>query len=190
MQKQLFLLISLCAILIFLLGCTGKTEEYHAHTDFKMIIEGELFDFNKVQYMSSPYRPLSENVHMHDFNPNVIHFHDKKATLGDFFTSIGMVLSKDCIDTGSDTFCSGENGTLQMYVNGVRSEQFQEHKPKDLDKILILYGPIASAQDINILTDQSCIYSEKCEPPEGFELPDESCSVGEPCTLEEDQASK
>src|SRR3989338_8554809 len=86
MQKP-FIVIVLLSFVV-LAGCSAldlEPEDYHAHADIVVLINGEVFDFNKAQYMSTATNPLSENVHMHDFNPHVVHFHNESATLGDFF---------------------------------------------------------------------------------------------------------
>ena len=192
MVKKLFWVIAIFAMLFFIAGCTAKnrdnTEPYHAHADFKMYLEGVQFDFNKAKYMSTPYKHLSEKVHMHDFNPDVIHFHDENAALRDFFTSVGMIITQNCLDTGEDAYCTDTEKSLSLYVNGKKEARLFNYVPNDLDKLLIYYGPGEPGDWMfSGITGQACIYSLKCEPPPGFELPDESCSASEPCILDATQ---
>ena len=181
-------------LLLALSGCAGlqggtdfdsNSSTYHAHADFKLILDGQSFDFNKSEYMSTPYRELSEKAHMHDYNPNVLHFHNKDATLEDFFSSIGMLASKECIDTNTTAYCAGNGKELAVYVNGGKNSAMFDYRPKDLDKILVYYGTGGpGGGDFNSLTNEACIYSKKCPVPEGFVLPQESCSGAEPCRLD------
>ncbi len=186
----------LFAVTLLLLGCAipripikikGEPDrEYHAHADIKIILLGATFDFNKSVFMSSEGHELSEDVHMHDYNPHVIHFHNPKSTLGDFFRSVGMSINERCIDTGADNYCS--NGTTNLYVY-VNSQplflNYDTYIPNDLDKIFIYYGEGFPSQDIiNGVTSESCIYSKRCLPPPGFDIGAENCSGSGPCKLE------
>ena len=167
-----------------LAGCaqTQSSEPYHVHADFKVFIEGKQFDFNRAAFMSTDAMPLSENVHLHDFNPNVIHFHGPDATLADFFTSIGMGLDENCFNDGLESHCNGNGKTLAMFVNGVPNSGFGNYKPKDLDKILISFGENPPSREmLDSVSNEACIYSEKCPAPEGFSVPDESCAGQEVC---------
>lgn len=173
--------------LVFLLGCANQPlvpEEYHVHADFKVYLDDEIFDFNKTEFMSTPYKHLSEDVHLHDYNPNVIHFHKDGVSLGGFFESLGMSFTQECFDTGRQNYCNDSSRRLYFYVNGVQNSVFEKYVPRDLDKILIYYGEAEPLQEvIESVTSQSCIYSEKCPVPEGFVLPEENCSVSQPCIV-------
>lgn len=191
-----FIQIALAAF-VLLLGCAapqdGHGETYHAHADFKVYIIGKALDFNKAEYMGTPYKELSERVHLHDFNPNIMHFHAKDATVGEFFKSLGMELSKEKFSNGKIGYFSGEKNKLFFYVNGKENSKYGDYIPKDLDKILIYSGSAELAPQMldsvaktlnDSVTSEACIYSEKCAVPEGFTLPEESCSGLEPCKLE------
>ncbi|MBI4209900.1 MAG: hypothetical protein HY544_00110 [Candidatus Diapherotrites archaeon] len=169
-------------------GCTlpweTAPEDYHMHADFKVILEGKAMDLNKAEYMSDEYKELSHDAHMHDFNPNVIHFHSRDATLGEFFKSIGMGLTGDCFSDGKADYCSGANGKLAMYVNGAPATEYGDYRPRDLDKILIYYGEGTPTKEmLDSITSESCIYSKKCPMPQGFNLPAENCTAGKPCSI-------
>lgn len=157
--------------------------EYHAHADLKVTINGETFDFNRAQYMSYPGHDLSPFVHMHDYNPKVVHFHSETATLGDFFASVGMAIDGRCLDTGSGEFCSDGRRNLLVYVNTIPLLlDYNTYVPQDLDRILVYYGEgPPTQQTLNSVTREACIYSQKCLPPLGFRLPYESCSGTGPC---------
>lgn len=181
---------ALC-IFTFLLvaGCpnpdTGHEDDYHIHADFKVILDGKTLDFNKEAFMETPYRPLSEKGHLHDFNPFVIHIEEKGGKLKDFFESIGMKLEGKCFFDGNTNHCSGNGKKLSMYVNGTQNNESGEYEPKDLDRILAYYGDgEPDRETLESVTSQACIHSKKCPAPEGFVFPEENCSAGEPCKLE------
>lgn len=181
MHKTAFFL----AIWILLPGCAQQDPDYHTHTDFKVVLEGQEFDFNKSQYMSTDFKPLSEDVHLHDFDPQIIHFHAKGATLGQFFTSLGMEFTDNCFETSDQNYCTNENSRIYFYVNGKPNQQFGGYIPNDLDKILIYYSSSPpNAEVLDSVTSRACIYSKKCPVPDGVVLPEESCSIGKPCKLE------
>ncbi|HLC92620.1 MAG TPA: hypothetical protein VJH23_02855 [archaeon] len=186
MQKPFIVIVLLS--FVALAGCSAldlEPEDYHAHADIMVLINGEVFDFNKAQYMSTATNPLSENVHMHDFNPHVVHFHNESATLGDFFRSVGMSIDSRCFNSGNSEYCSDGKKNLFVYVNGLPlALQYDTYIPKDLDKIVVHYGESVPSQELlGSVTSESCIYSKKCLAPPGFDIGNESCSGTEPCRL-------
>ncbi len=185
-------------VLVALFGCTNppkqppagdvpggtSTESYHAHADFLVVLDGQTIDFNKAEYMSTPYKELDERVHLHDFVPTVIHFHAKGIALNDFFESLGMSFDQNCFESGMQKFCNDGKKTLQFYVNGEPNSEFWNYKPVDLDKLLIYFGPTqAPPAIISAVTNYACVYSKKCAPPPGFIAVPENCSIGQPCEL-------
>lgn len=180
-------------VLGFLLfsGCTQAPpetplQEYHAHADLLVILDGKTLDLNKEEFMSTPYRHLSEDTHLHDFNPFVVHFHKEGVSIGEFFESLGMKLGSQCFDDGKKQYCANEEKKLFFYANGKKNNEFEAYVPIDLDKILVYYGETEPSQEIiGRVLEQACIYSEKCPVPKGFVLPQESCSATKPCVLPE-----
>src|SRR3989344_6165776 len=187
MERAFFIAIFI-ALLDVLAGCAipsipikwkGQVlPDYHAHADILVAINGAEFDFNKAQYMDTPANEIETEAHMHDFNPRVLHFHSPAATLGDFFTGIGMSIDERCIDTGNAKYCSDGTHNLYVYVNGYPLFlKYNTYIPRDLDRIFIFYGNgVPSQAMINGVSRESCIYSKRCIPPVGFVLPDEGCT--------------
>lgn len=176
----------LAVLTLFLIGCINPfgPQDVHWHADFKVMIDGNFVDFNKFEYMSTPYVHLSERTHLHDFNPSVIHVHQTGVTLAEFFDSIGMEFSDNCFDANSSRYCNSPTHQLQLYVNGKPNSQMGNYQPKDLDKILIFFDTTTPSQEnLDSITNEACIYSLKCAPPPGFTIPPESCSADLPCTV-------
>lgn len=158
---------------------TGE-EAYHAHFDLSVVLDGTPIDFTQDKYQSSEENELDEAIHMHDGNGKVVHLHKKGATLEQFFNSLKIKFTKECLnlDTGAN-YCNGTSKTLKMFVSGQENTDFEKYVPQDLDRILITYGAQTESQiksQIDGVSDDACIYSEKC--PERGTPPDEKCVGG------------
>lgn len=131
----------------------SKKEAYHIHINFAVYMNGKTVDFSK-------YNEESPDIHIHNNKGDLLHIHKQGVTLGDFFTSIKMDLSKN----------------LKLYVNGKENPQGLLYVPQDLDKILLTDGPIVP------VSDDACIYSLTC--PERGTPPPENCpgGLGTDCT--------
>jgi len=159
---------------------TQKEENVHIHADFKMYINGSVFDLTQDKYQTSEEKEASSSVHIHDKNGDIVHAHKKGVTIGDFFRSIGMSFAKDCLtlDNGKN-YCNQTGMKLKFFVNGKENITFETYEIKDLDRILVSYGPVTDPtvqKQIDSVGDRACIYSEKC--PERGKPPDEEC-IGE-----------
>jgi len=159
---------------------TDTSLEEHAHADFRVYINGKALDFTLSKYQSTEDTSLHPYMHLHGGIGTIIHKHQKGVTLGDFFESLGIRFTKDCfvMDDGKE-LCNGEGETLKFFVNGVPNAAFGDYELNDLDKILITFGDeedvIIQAQTKSV-TDDACIYSEKC--PERGPAPIEECVGG------------
>ena len=177
-----------------------KGDEFHAHADFVVFLEGEKMNFSQKRFMhqeacgkpgeeehtvdlSNP-ADYGEAIHLHDLNGNVMHTHHENATLKMFFLGIGFGLQqrdKDvCITTAdTKTYCETQTKKLKVFVSGVEEPFGLDYAPRDLDRILVSFGsetkPEITAQSESI-TKQSCIYSLKCPKPVGFIITPESCA--------------
>jgi protein-disulfide isomerase len=136
---------------------------YHAHFNLKIYVNGVTVDLSQEKYQSTEGKELDENIHVHDGNGDIVHIHKKGVVLGEFFTSIGMKLSKD---------------TFKLFVNGKENTAFLDYMPQDLDRIVITDSKNTTAiqQEIVSVADTACIYSEKC--PERGKPPTEACVGG------------
>jgi len=168
-------------------------EEYHAHADFAVFVNGEKLNFSQKQFMHEEAcgKPGEQHIidlntdegrkdaaHLHDLNGNVIHFHHENATLALFFQNLGFSLSKECLQTPQGRFCNTESKKLKVFKDGLQIQDFGKFVPQDSDKILVTYGSEGAGEvraQNEQLTSQACIYSGKCAKPDGFEIPVESC---------------
>jgi|GEM_PF-1866710 len=155
------------------------TVHEHIHADFKVFLDGQEFDFSQKKYMTDSRNVLSDLVHLHDMNGSIIHFHSKNINTGVFFGTLGMKLNSTCFVTDNGTGPCGGNKTLQMFVNGVRNQEYGSYVPKDLDRILITYGEISQQelqQQISAVTSDACIQALKC-PERGPPSDESSCTA-------------
>lgn len=160
--------------------------DIHYHADFKVYLEGRLYDFAQSRYMSEKNVIQSNFVHLHDMDGDVIHKHMSGITLKTFFTSLGMQFDGQCFRTDNAVaYCNSANKILKMYVNGERNYDFQNYDFQDMDRILITYGSedeAAVQRQIKSVTDKACIQSLKC-PERGKPSDESTCVSGTNCVV-------
>lgn len=175
------------------------TEAVHKHADIAVYIREQQLDLSQDKYQSHGHdggtddhadneNGISESeeaggdkhpyLHLHDTNGDVIHAHANGYTLADFFQSIGITLTNECLklDTGEE-YCANELETLTGMVNGERVADIAGYEFNDEDRILISFGnERALDEEMASVTHDACIYSETC--PERGAPPDETCVGG------------
>ena len=167
-----------------------SSNEFHVHADFLVVLNGTIMNFSKDKFMSELHNEQHSHVHLHDMNGNIIHFHEENITLETFFTSLDMNFNQTCFVTHeNNSYCEGETNLLQMFVNGELNKEMHNYVAEDLDRILILFGNYSNSEIdsfINLVTDESCIYSMICEDriPEGGI--NSSCVTGSSCIVDLD----
>lgn len=98
-------------------------------------------------FTASMYHNLSKDVYIQADNPNVIHVKKASVKWDDFFKTLPLKLTKDCLVTGTkQTFCTGTAGTLKFYLNGVKTDNLLNLEIKDGDRALITYGSEIESQ--------------------------------------------
>ncbi len=150
----------------------------HEHADLKVFVYGKAVDFSKERFESSNERSLSEFMHFHNHDGDVIHIHATKVPLSYFFRTFNATLDADCVGVDA-RYCSNTTDSLKFYVNGKAMQNPGAYVPKESDRILISFGPAGedvSAQLENV-TSNACIYSGTCPRPPGFKEGEESCSA-------------
>ncbi len=108
----------------------------HWHPNLRIIINGE-------EQIIPPNIGITPSIHFpvhtHD-SDGVIHLENNNPTLenmqlGYFFNVWGKTFSKDCIFS----YCSNENKTIKMFVNGKENLEFEKYIMREDDKIEIRY---------------------------------------------------
>lgn len=160
------------------IGASTNTE-VHVHGDFKMYLNDERIRFTDKKYQSSTEHSHHVSLHFHDGNDEVIHRHADNVTLVEFFASIGMKLTNECLtlDTGKN-YCTNATNTLMLIVNNERTLNIENYIFAEEDRILLYYGDPKSPniRDLAIsVTDTACMYSGTC--PERGTPPTEGCGL-------------
>jgi protein-disulfide isomerase len=157
----------------------------HWHFDLVTVLNGKKIDFSLPKYQSTEEKKLDEFVHSHDGNGKVVHIHQTGVSLQDYFKSLGMDMTTACFTTeAGEKLCNTNTKALSVYVNGEKEPRAGEYEPKDLDRVLVVYG---AKDDTSIpalvesVSNDACIYSETC--PERGTPPKEECvgGVGTEC---------
>lgn len=111
-------------------------EKIDYRASFAIFTNGTFRDFS-----SSKYHNQSKDVFTQSDNPNIIYVKKKGITWNDFFKTLPMGLSKDCLTTGTgQKFCTNEDGSLKFYLNGKRDDNVLSKEIKNGDQALITYG--------------------------------------------------
>lgn len=151
----------------------------HEHADMKVYLEWKVLDLGQAKYQSTDDKPLDTDTHLHDGNGNNVHKHRTKKTIWDLFKSIWIIFTSSCftLDTW-EAYCNTEEKTLKFFVNRKENKDFWNFEFSDLDRLLISYGnesPEEIQKQLESVSDQACMYSEKC--PERGKPPTENCVV-------------
>lgn len=84
---------------------------------------------------------MSTEVYLEKDSPNTVFVKKKGATWDDFFKTLPMTLSKDCLVTGTkQSFCTDKQSSLKFYLNGARNDSLLEAEIKEGDRVLISFG--------------------------------------------------
>lgn len=138
---------------------------YHAHADFLVVVNGSEINFSVPEY-DEAYQPV--HLHLRNYGGDrVLHIESRRATIGDFFRSINIAFSRNCLVIG-ERYCSGGAQSLKFYVNGESNGMFEKYAPKDMDRILVIYGNETdgeAARWSDSVSSLSCVFSLKCAPP-------------------------
>lgn len=95
----------------------------------------------KRDFSDAKYHKRSPDVYIQAERPAVVYITKSGITWGEFFNTLPMQLSKDCLKTGTgQTFCSGSDGTLSFYLRGVKAQNVLDLEIFDGDRLLATYG--------------------------------------------------
>jgi hypothetical protein len=163
----------------------GHTEHnhssgYHIHADFLLVSEDTIIDLSHPEYMSTAEKVLADDVHLHDEDGTVIHYHAEGITFATFLASLGITLTDTCLTLPEKGIvCSDENTEVVLYVNNTRYEKpITSYISEDLDRVLLYAGKrdkSKQAEFLNQVADRACIFSGSC--PERGIAPGESCGL-------------
>jgi hypothetical protein len=96
-----------------------------------------------VRNFSNPkYHNRSEDVYITSADPSVIYVKKKGVKWSDFFATLPMKLTKECLTTGDgETYCDIKDGSLKFYINGVEDKDALDKEIKEEDKLEVIFIP-------------------------------------------------
>ena len=98
-------------------------------------------------FTASMYHNRSANVYIENPNPNIIYIKKRGTTWSDFFSTLPMKLTKECLTTGTgQTFCSAGNRELKFYLNGNLDQNALDRTINSKDQLLVTFGQETEAQ--------------------------------------------
>lgn len=115
----------------------AKKEDFvHKHAAFLIFTKD-----TKREFTDTKYHERSEKVHLHASNPEIIHLHASGVTWQEFFDSLPMKLTQDCLTTGTgQEFCSDSGVTLKFYLDGEKVQDALFQEIKEGDRLLVSFG--------------------------------------------------
>lgn len=91
-------------------------------------------------FKADKYHNQSPDVYIEASDPKVIHVKKAGITWDDFFQTLPMKLTKDCLVTGDgETLCDGKSGSLKFYLNEIETPNLLDKEIKEDDKALIKF---------------------------------------------------
>lgn len=98
-------------------------------------------------FTNSKYHNLSQDVYIEASKPAVVHVKKPGITWGDFFKTLPMQVTSDCLITGDgEKLCNLDTRALKFFINGKQVEDFLAQEIKDGDWAMISYGAQSQAQ--------------------------------------------
>jgi len=92
-------------------------------------------------FKAEKYHNQSPHVYLEKADPTIVNVTKAGITWDDFFKTLPMKLTKDCLITGDgETLCVGANANLKFYLNDVETPDLLDRRIKDGDKALINYA--------------------------------------------------
>lgn len=89
------------------------------------------------------YHNLSDEIFLDASDPSAINVQVSGITWSEFFKSLPMQLSKDCLVTGTgQTFCSDESSKLKFMINNVEDPNALDKEIKSGDHLEVVYNKI------------------------------------------------
>lgn len=117
-------------------GHTHEDEDFHYHAGFRVVVDGELQNYDGGDYMHftpcgiAPSKDLTdpfERLHLHNYIGDVIHAHVEHVSWREFFQGLKMneLLERD---------------DVSVYISGVKTGEGLDTLVNEYDSVLIVFG--------------------------------------------------
>ena len=118
------------------LTTTFPSQAVETKASFAIFTNGTFREFTQAMYHN-----LSKDAYIEASNPNIIKVKKDDVTWNDFFLTLPLKLTHECLTTGTgQTFCTGNGGILKFYLNGEKKEQVLDRAIKNQDVLLVTFG--------------------------------------------------
>ncbi|MDP2638144.1 MAG: hypothetical protein Q8P26_03730 [Candidatus Levybacteria bacterium] len=92
-------------------------------------------------FQAEKYHNQSSDVYIESSNPTIINVAKSGITWNDFFKTLPMKLTEDCLITGDgETLCNGNGRALKFYLNDIETPDLLDKEIRDGDKALINFS--------------------------------------------------
>ncbi len=92
-------------------------------------------------FKAEKYHNQSGEVFITGQDPTMIHVKKTGTTWADFFETLPMELTKECLITGDgERLCDRQNGTLKFYLNDIEDKDALDKEIKQDDKLLVRFS--------------------------------------------------
>lgn len=91
-------------------------------------------------FTDGKYHNLSPDVFIEASAPNIVQVRKPGVTWTNFFETLPMSLTKDCLVTGTkQTFCTDATGELKFYLNDNEDKDALDRQINESDRLLVKY---------------------------------------------------
>lgn len=91
-------------------------------------------------FKAEKYHNQSPDVYIEASDSTIVNVKKKGITWDDFFKTLPMKLTKDCLITGDGgTLCDRKDGSLKFYLNDVEDKNLLDREIKEADRALIKF---------------------------------------------------
>ncbi len=132
-------------------GAVGST---HIHAVMLVMVNGK----QVVNFAEPKYQLRSDYIHFENKDGYTLHMHATNVHLGYLFNTLDIEFNSNCLLIENTSYCNNSTHTLKMYVNNERNNMYDKYVFRDLDRILITYGPDDEEQinrELSILANLS-----------------------------------
>ncbi len=113
----------------------STSSEVHFTATFEIYTRG-----TKRIFSESKYHNLSPDVYISPSETNVVHVWKKGITWRDFFSTLPMEVTKECLTTGTgQKFCTNEKERLKFFINKIEFPEALTTEIRNSDKLQVIY---------------------------------------------------
>lgn len=131
------------------------TEIVDFTAEFSIVTNGTTRIFTDLRYHN-----LNKDVFIASSSPSTVNVKRAGVTWGDFFETLPMKLTKECLTTGTgQVFCTNQTSKLSFYINNIENPDALVYVIKPGDVLFVEYKSVAPAQGIAAPTESAATNS-------------------------------